>query len=136
MIREEDIVAAAPFTGTLGIRFPVLEASQVRAELPWRQGLSTIGGGLHGGALMSLADIAATVCAVLNVGEGSVTATVESSSYFLRPVSGAATAIARPLRVGRRTIFVTAEVLDENGELCGHTSQVQAVLGRDSGNTG
>ena len=127
MLNAEQIVAAAPFTGTLGIVFAKIEPSEVRAELNWSRELSTIGGGLHGGALMSLADIAATVCAVLNTPSQKAT-TVDSTSYFLRPVKGVARAVARPLRVGQRLIVVEVDVLDDEGRLCGRTTQQQMVL--------
>ena len=128
MLTVQQIYAAAPLTETLGITFAKLEPDEVRAELAWRQELSTIGGGMHGGALMSLADIAATVCATLNAPDGATTTTAESTSYFLRPVPGDATAVARPLRAGRRTVFVEVDVLDADGRLCGRTTQVQSIL--------
>lgn len=127
MVTAEQIRAAAPFTGTLGITFTSLEPAGVRATLPFESTLSTIGGGLHGGALMSLADIAATVCAVLNAPEGSVAPTAESTTYLLRPVMGAATAVARPLRAGRRSVVIEVDVFDEAGELCGRTTQMHSI---------
>jgi 1,4-dihydroxy-2-naphthoyl-CoA hydrolase len=136
VLTSEQIIAAAPFTGTLGVSFAALEPHEVRAELEWTPELSTIGGRFHGGVLMSLADIAATVCAILNASGGAVTTTVESTSHFLAPVHGRAVAVARPLRVGRRTIFVEVDVLDPQGKLCGRTTQVQAVLSAAAGEGG
>ena len=60
---------------------------EVRARLAWREELCTAGGLMHGGALMGLADCAAGVCAFLNLPEGAAgTATIQSSTSFLRPV--------------------------------------------------
>jgi uncharacterized protein (TIGR00369 family) len=105
-----------------------MEPSEVRAVMPWTQERSTIGGGLHGGALMALADVAATVCAWLNAPAGSGTVTTQSSSSFLRPVAGDATAIARPLRAGRSIVAVDVDVLDPDGRLCVRVTQVQSVV--------
>lgn len=127
MVTAEQIRAAAPFTGTLGITFEALSADEVRATLPFDETLSTIGGGLHGGATMSLADISATVCAVLNAAEGAVAPTSESTTHFLRPVAGSAFATARPLRAGRTTVVVEVDVHDESGALCARTTQMHAV---------
>lgn len=127
MVTAEQIRTAAPFTATLGITFEALDAIEVRATLPFDASLSTIGGGLHGGASMSLADIASTVCAVLNSPEGAVAPTTESTTYFLRPVQGPATAVARPLRAGRRSVVVEVDVLDDSGQLCGRTTQIHTV---------
>jgi 1,4-dihydroxy-2-naphthoyl-CoA hydrolase len=124
----EQIRDAAPLTATLGISFAVLERSEVRAILPFDVSLSTIGGGLHGGVLMSVADIAATVCAMLNLPDGTLAPTAESTTYFLRPVMGSATAVARPLRVGRRTAVIEVDVFDDAERQCGRTMQMHSVM--------
>jgi uncharacterized protein (TIGR00369 family) len=129
-LTQERVYELAPFVRTLGVRFPAMSADEVRAELDWDERRTTTGGGLHGGALMGLADSAGAVCAVLNLPAGSTgTSTVESTSYFVRAVrSGTATAVSRPLHVGRSTIVVETDVLDDDGRRCLRTTQVQAVL--------
>jgi uncharacterized protein (TIGR00369 family) len=64
------------------------QPSHVRVRLPHRPELSTIGGGMHGGAVMSLCDLSAAICGGLNAPEGHFAATTESTTYFLKPLSG------------------------------------------------
>ncbi len=71
-VTAEEIYAVAPFAETLGVRFAAINASEVRARLDYVSALSTLGGGLHGGALMGLADGAAAVCAAVNGPEGTL----------------------------------------------------------------
>jgi uncharacterized protein (TIGR00369 family) len=94
--------------------------------------LCTVGGVLHGGALMGLADQLGGLCAFLNLPAGAATATISSSTNFLRPVrEGAVIATARPLRVGRTVIVVETEIRDGEGRrLVAQVVQAQAVIGR------
>ncbi len=119
-----------PFTEKLGVE--VLEHGRdvVRSRLAWDENLCTLGGVLHGGVLMSLADATAAVCAYLNLPEGKQgTTTVESKTNFLRAVrSGFATATARPLHTGRSFIVVETEIRDDADKLVAKVTQTQAVL--------
>ncbi|WP_067900151.1 PaaI family thioesterase [Nocardia vaccinii] len=119
-----------PFTEKLGVE--VLEHGRevVRSRLAWQEDLCTLGGVLHGGVLMSLADATAAVSAFLNLPEGAQgTTTVESKTNFVRAIrSGYAVATARPLHAGRRFIVVETEIHDDAGALVGKTTQTQAVL--------
>ncbi|RSN47761.1 aromatic compound degradation protein PaaI [Amycolatopsis sp. WAC 04197] len=92
--------------------------------------LCTLGGVLHGGTLMALADATGAVCAFLNLPEGAQgTTTVESKTNFLRAVrSGHATATAKPLHAGRKLIVVETEIHDDEGRLVAKVTQTQAVL--------
>lgn len=122
-ITAEDVYRLAPFVRTLGVEFTELTPSAVTARLPHTVELSTTGGGLHGGALMGLADAAAAVCAVLNSTPGALPATTDSTTHFLRPVRGAALAVAAPVRVSRTAVVVGVQITDESGELCVHVIQ-------------
>jgi 1,4-dihydroxy-2-naphthoyl-CoA hydrolase len=121
---------AMPFGGLLGIEAVGAHADEVRLRLAWREDLCTAGGLMHGGALMALADSAGGVCAFLNLPEGAKgTATIQSSTSFLRPVrDGYAEAISRPLSVGRNVIAVDTEVVDAEGRAVARVVQSQAVL--------
>ena len=127
----EQIYEMAPYVRTLGIELGEMTPDEVRARLPWSPPLTTVGGGLHGGTLMALADAAGAICAVLNLPAGATgTTTVESTTHFMRALrSGAAEAVSRPLHLGRTTIVVETDVLDDEGRRCTRTTQVQAVLG-------
>lgn len=124
-LTQDAIYEMAPFAKTLGVLFPVLGADEVRADLGVSSGLSTTGGGLHGGAIMSVCDLAAAVLVGLNLPDGSSWTTAESTSYFLRPVvTGGARATARPIKLGRSVLTVEVEVVDHDGHLCARTSQL------------
>jgi uncharacterized protein (TIGR00369 family) len=122
-VTAEDIYALAPFVRTLGVEFDRIEPERVVARLAHSTALSTTGGGLHGGAVMGLADATAAVCAALNGKPGVSPATTDSTTHFLRPVANIATATAVPLRVGGRQVVVTIEVRDSGGALCAHIVQ-------------
>jgi 1,4-dihydroxy-2-naphthoyl-CoA hydrolase len=121
---------AMPLTGLLGVEGLQTDASEVRARLAWREELCTAGGVMHGGALMALADSTGGLCAYLNLPDGATaTATIQSSTTFLRPVrEGHVEAISRPLNVGRNVIVVETELVDANGRAVARMIQSQAVL--------
>ncbi|MFF0498688.1 PaaI family thioesterase [Nocardia aobensis] len=119
-----------PFTEKLGVEVLEHGPKLVRSRLAWDESLCTLGGALHGGVLMSLADATGAVCAYLNLPEGKQgTTTVESKTNFLRAVrSGYAVASSTPLHAGRSFIVVETEIHDEAGKLVGKVTQTQAVL--------
>jgi 1,4-dihydroxy-2-naphthoyl-CoA hydrolase len=124
-----DLMAMVPFAATLGIELVSATPEEVVGRLAWREELCTTGGAMHGGALMSLADNLGGLCAYLNLPAGAGTATISSSTNFLRGLrEGNATATARPLRVGRTVIVVQTELRDDAGRLITQTTQAQAVI--------
>ncbi|CAM5327511.1 PaaI family thioesterase [Streptomyces canus] len=126
-LEAEDVYALAPYAKTLGVVFEEISEAGVRARLVHDRSLSTVGGGLHGGALMGLADVCAAVCAALNGPAGAAPATVESSTHFLRPARTSVVATARPLRVGRNSV-VEVDIHDDEGELCARVTQVVTTV--------
>jgi len=125
-----ELLAVIPFAVTLGMELVSATADEVVGRLDWREDLCTAGGALNGGALMSLADNTAGMCAFLKLPAGAGTATISSSTNFLRGVrEGSVTATSRPLRVGRTVIVVETELRDDDGRLVAHTTQAQAVIG-------
>ncbi|MGH3949131.1 MAG: PaaI family thioesterase [Pseudonocardiaceae bacterium] len=119
-----------PFTEQLGVEALRHSAALVVARIPWEASRCTLGGVLHGGVLMSLADSAAAVCAFLNLPEGaSGTTTIESKTNFLRAVrDGHAVASSRLLHAGKKVIVVETEIHDDAGRLIAKVTQTQAVL--------
>jgi uncharacterized protein (TIGR00369 family) len=119
-----------PFAETLGIEFDSVDASEVRAHLAWSERLCTTNGVMHGGALMGLADSLGGLCGFLNLPPGAQTATMSSSTVFLRGVrGGVVSAVCRPLHTGRTVIVVQTDLLDDTGRLAAQVTQTQAVLG-------
>jgi uncharacterized protein (TIGR00369 family) len=124
-----DLAAMMPFAAQLGIELTTATPEEVTGRLAWREDLCTTGGLLHGGALMALADSLGGVCAFLNLPPGAGTATISSTTNFLRALrEGHAIATSRPLRVGRSVIVVQTEIRDDAGKPLTHTTQSQAVI--------
>ena len=98
--------------------------------LEWAPDRCTIGGVLHGGALMNLADSLGAILAYLNLPEGAIgTTTIESKTNLFRAVrEGTATATTTVLHAGRTVIVVQTDVRDHRGKRVSLTTQTQAVL--------
>lgn len=122
---------AMPFAALLGVDVVSSTKEEVHGRLAWRAELCTVGGALHGGALMSLADSTGAACAQLNLPAGAAgTTTIESKTNFMRAVTrGSLHARSRPLHAGRTTVVVTTELRDDDDRLVGVVTQTQAVLG-------
>lgn len=126
----DELLASMPWSQALGMTFTSAAPDVVTATLDWAEGRTTLGGGLHGGALMTLADSCGAVCAFLNLPDGAVaTSTIESKTNLFRGVrAGTVTATTTPLHAGRTTIVVQTEVRDGDDRLVSLTIQTQAVL--------
>jgi 1,4-dihydroxy-2-naphthoyl-CoA hydrolase len=123
------LLAIMPFAATIGIALESAAPQQVTGRLAWSAGLCTAGGVLHGGALMTLADSLGGLCAYLNLPDGAATATISSSTNFLRPVRGGAVhGTSRPVHTGRSVIVVQTELRDDSAALAALVTQAQAVL--------
>lgn len=126
-----NLIEAMPFSVACGVEVDAASPEEVTGRLVWQEDRCTVGGVLHGGALMTLADSLGAICAFLNLPEGATTSTVESKTNFMRAVrDGAARATTRPLHVGRQTIVTQTEIRDDDGKLVAFVTQTQAVLSR------
>jgi len=113
----------------LGIRFVEASPDRVVAELAIRDDLRTVGGALHGGTLMALADTVGAAATVLNLPAGAGTTTLESkTNFFAAGRTGLVRAEATPLHRGKRTMVWQTRVTDETGRLLSQTIQTQMVL--------
>ena len=123
------LLAIMPFAATIGITLESAAPQQVTGRLAWSPELCTAGGVLHGGALMTLADSLGALCAYLNLPDGAATATISSSTNFLRPVRGGDVhGTSRPVHAGRSVIVVQTELRDDSAALAAQVTQAQAVL--------
>lgn len=123
------VVASMPFAAALQIEVTELTPQQVSATMAWAPEKCTTAGILHGGALMAFADTVGAVCAVANLPQGASTSTIESKTNFFRAVrDGSVTAISVPLHVGRMTIVVQTDLVDDRGKPVARVTQTQAVL--------
>jgi 1,4-dihydroxy-2-naphthoyl-CoA hydrolase len=113
----------------LGVRFVEVQPERVVAELAIRDDLRTVGGALHGGTLMALADTVGAAATILNLPPGAGTTTIESKTNFLAAGrAGVVRAEATPLHRGKRTMVWQTRVVDESGRLLSLTIQTQMVL--------
>ena len=113
----------------LGVRFVETTPERVVAELTYREELTTIGGSLHGGTLMALADTVGAAATVLNLPPGAGTTTIESKANFMAAGRGGVVrAEATPLHRGKRTMVWQTRVTDASGRLLSLTIQTQMVL--------
>lgn len=128
-ITEADVYQLAPYAKTLGVRLPRMDADGVVGTLEQSRALSTVNGGLHGGALMGLADVTAAVCAVLNAAPGALPATISSNTSFLRPARGDVSARATAVHRGGSMVTVQVDVTDASGALCARVIQTVATRG-------
>jgi len=130
----DSAAVAQSFKGTLaellGIRFVDLNPDRVVAEIDYREALTTVGGAVHGGALMALADTVGATATILNLPAGATgTTTMESKTNFLAAGrSGTIRAEATPIHRGKRTQVWQTRVTDAGGRLLSLTIQTQMVL--------
>ena len=116
--------------GLLGVRLTSVAPDVVRAEMDVRPQLCTVGGVLHGGAIMAFADTLGAIGTAANLGEGQRTTTTDSSTKFI----AAATAGTRingeciALHRGRSTMVWQTSVRNSDGKLCAVVIQTQLVL--------
>lgn len=112
--------------GHLGMRFVEVGADKVVVELDITERLTTVGGAVHGGTLMALAD---TAGAAGTAAMGLRTATLESkTNFFAGATAGKVRAESTPLHKGRRTHVWQTRVTDEKGRLLALTIQTQMIL--------
>jgi len=118
-----------PFARLIGVQLVATAPEEVRGRLEWAPERCTSASVLHGGALMAFADTVGAICAILNLRPGEGTSTIESKTNFFRAVrSGTVEAVARPLHVGRTTVVVQTDLLDDQGRRVAQVTQTQAVL--------
>nr|WP_255467885.1 PaaI family thioesterase [Reyranella sp. CPCC 100927] len=117
------------FGTVLGLKVIEARKDKVVAEFDWRPDLCTVGGTLHGGALMAVADQVGATAAFLNLPAGAGTTTLESkTNFFAGCKAGKVRAEATPLHVGGRTSVWQTRLYDEAGKLLSQTLQTQLVL--------
>ena len=128
-----ELLAMMPYATALGIELHEAAPSLTTGSLRWAPERCTVGGVMHGGAIMSLADTIGAVCAVLNLPDGASTATIDSATRLYRPLrAGTLHATARPAQVGRTIIVVNTDLTDDDQRLIAQTSQAQAVIRKNS----
>lgn len=132
MSRVEQIEAsmAKLLPGHLGMRVTEATNEQVTGSMKVEECVCTLGGTVHGGALMAFADSLGAIGAFLNLPEGAHTTTVESKTNFLRAAkqSSTLTGVSTRLNKGRTLMLWQTEIRDDSDRLIAIVSQSQIIL--------
>ncbi|MET9362051.1 PaaI family thioesterase [Streptomyces sp. NPDC006632] len=121
----------APWVLELGLRVEETGERHAVLRLPWSERLARDGGGLSGQALMAAADTATVIAVASARGAYGPMTTVQQSTNFQRPVTGADVLIdARVTKLGRRMAFAEITMTAEGTEEpAARASTVYALLG-------
>lgn len=116
--RVERARDGVPFLKLLGAEVETVGPGSATLRLPLREELMRNDNIVHGGVMASLIDSSFAFAIMPLLDEGERTVTVDFTIHYLRPLSsGAARAVARVVRAGRRVITVSADLFDENDKL-------------------
>lgn len=118
------------FPGLLGMELVSVDADRVTATLKVRPELCTVGGTLHGGAVMAFADTLGAVATFVNLPQGMRTTTIESKTNFFAAAPAGTTVAAEctPFHKGKSTMVWQTKLTTEVGKLCAVITQTQMIL--------
>ena len=125
-----------PFAKTMGIKITNLEKDKVCGEMLVRPEICTTGNGrdkpsIHGGAVMTFADVLGAFGGFSNLPEGANgTTTSESKTNFLSaaPEGEIVYGESTPFKVGRRQSVWQTRITLADGTLVAVVTQTQIVL--------
>jgi uncharacterized protein (TIGR00369 family) len=124
-------VEGAPVGTLIGFRLTGFENGVARFELQADSRHHNPMGGVHGGVLCDLADIAMGTAMAATLEEGEGFATVQLAASYLRPVKeGLLIATARIVHRGRSVGHAEAEIVDAEGRGVARFTCVCAVTRR------
>jgi acyl-CoA thioesterase len=116
--RALEVFKKVPFVQHVGLELLEMRKGEATVKLVMRDELRQPYGVLHGGATATLIDTATAFAVVSAIDESEKATTVDLTVHYLRPVQeGFVTCTAKVLRVGKRLINLTADVIDEEGKL-------------------
>jgi uncharacterized protein (TIGR00369 family) len=109
--RAAEHFRSAKFTSHLGMRLSRLAPGEAWVSIPASESLHQYQGLVHGGAIASLADTAATMAALTVLPAESDIVTIEFKMNYLNPWrSGRAIAHGRIVKAGNRVIVVEVSI--------------------------
>ena len=124
MISEEnkqsafEIVKTTPYLQLLGIELIEITAEKAVMSLAMQKKLRQPYKLLHGGATASLIDTAMAFAVVAAIGTEDKATTVDLTVQYLRPhTEGKVFCTAKVTRAGKRLLFLSAEVVNEQDKL-------------------
>jgi uncharacterized protein (TIGR00369 family) len=113
-----DLVISSPFGQLVGVVGESVEQDRVQVRLPYRAEVTTVGDLVHGGAIASLIDVAATYVAWTGVDrtEGRRGTTIGFTVSFLAGARGQGLlATAEVVRRGRSIVVIEVAVQGDDG---------------------
>ncbi|MCY7348088.1 MAG: PaaI family thioesterase [Pyrinomonadaceae bacterium] len=124
MVNEQSIKTAfetaqtTPYLKLLGIELVELGAETAVMSLEMKDDLRQPYGLLHGGATASLIDTAMAFANLSVLAADEKATTVDLTVQYLRPhTTGKVICTAKVIRAGKRMLFLSAEVVNEQGKL-------------------
>jgi 1,4-dihydroxy-2-naphthoyl-CoA hydrolase len=119
-----------PFAKLMGITLVEVSRDKVVAEIVVREELTNRNGGLHGGAVMGIADNMGGTATFLNMPPGAGTTTIESKTNFFAAVPAGDTVRAEctPLHRGRTTMVWQTRIIRGDGRLAAVVIQTQLII--------
>ena len=116
--RIEAALQNVPFASLVGIKLESAGPGVASMTLEVRDELRQNNGVVHGGAIATLIDSVTAFAVIPLLADDETATTVDLTISYIRPLlSGTATATAQVLREGSRIIALSAEVLDDSGQL-------------------
>jgi uncharacterized protein (TIGR00369 family) len=118
-----------PFSQLMGTKIVEVTRDRVVAEVLVREELTNRNGGLHGGAVMAIADNLGGTATFLNMPEGAGTTTIESKTNFFAavPFGDTVRAECTPLHRGRTTMVWQTRIIRSDGKLAAIVIQTQLI---------
>lgn len=118
MERVRKALETVPFAKLLGIELEEVSSGTATLGFDIRDDLKQNNGVVHGGAIASLIDSATAFAIISLLPSGEKATTADLTISYLRPLKkGRAHSTARVIRAGRRLIVVSAELVDDQGNL-------------------
>ena len=125
-------LATVPFAALLGIELTRAAPGSATLRMVIHDDLKQNYGVMHGGAVASLIDTATAFAILTLLPDEEKFTTVDLMVNYLRPLTqGTATATARVVRAGRRLMTVSADLLDDEGNLAATALSTYLKLGLD-----
>jgi uncharacterized protein (TIGR00369 family) len=116
--RIEEATKNVPFADLIGLKLDSVAPGSATMSLAVREELKQNNRVVHGGAIASLIDSAAAFAVIPLLNQNETATTVDLTISYVRPLkAGVATASAKVLRAGGRIIVISAEVLDNDGNI-------------------
>ena len=119
-----------PFAKLMGLTIVEVTRDRVVAEVVVREELTNRNGGLHGGAVMGIADNLGGTATFVNMPAGAGTTTIESKTNFFAaaPAGDTIRAECTPLHRGRTTMVWQTRIIRGDGRLAAIVTQTQLIM--------